>query len=358
MTGARQAVVLAGGKGTRLRPLTNARPKPLLPVLGRPCVEYVIEAMAEAGVEEVFLTCGYRAQDMVDALGSGQRFGVDIIMCLEDTPAGTAGAVKLLEDRLDGTFVVASGDVLADVDVRSLVEQHEKRGAMATMALTTVERPEEFGIVGLDSSGRVERFKEKPPTEEVFSNLINAGIYVLERDVLPEIPSGEMYDFSKQLFPKLLAAGQPLYGSELGGLWKDIGRPLDLLDANIQMAERRGRRIEMDGAECSGRIVADRFTAHGCRIDGPAYIGDGVSIGRGARLSSCAVGAKTVISEGVALTGSFLMDSCSLGAGCQVYGSLLGNDVEIGDGAILTDCVLGDGVRVMSGESLEGRTLE
>ena len=358
MTGARQAVILAGGKGTRLRPLTNACPKPLLPVLGRPCVEYVVEAMAEAGVEEVFLTCGYRAQDMVDALGSGHRFGVDIVMCLEDSPAGTAGAVKLLEDRLEDTFVVASGDVLADVDVRSLVEQHSKRGAKATMALTTVERPEEFGIVGLDDSGRIERFKEKPRTEEVFSNLINAGIYVLEHEVLPEIPSGEMYDFSKQLFPKLLAAGWPLYGSELGGLWKDIGRPRDLLDANIQMAERRGKSIKVDGAEGSGRIVAGNFSAQGCRIDGPAYIGEGVSIGRGAWLSSSAVGNGTSIAEESEVRSSLLLEGCSLGASCRVCDSLLGNGVVIGDGAALTDCVLGDGVRVKSGERLEGRTLE
>jgi mannose-1-phosphate guanylyltransferase len=358
MSRARQAVVLAGGKGTRLRPLTNARPKPLLPVLGRPCVEYVIEAMAEAGVEEVFLTCGYRAEDMVEALGSGDQFGVEIIMCFEDVPAGTAGAVKLLEDRLEDTFIVASGDVLADVDVRSLVDQHVRTGAMATMALTTVERPEEFGIVGLDDAGRIERFKEKPRTEEVFSNLINAGIYVLERDVLPEIPRGEMYDFSKQLFPKLLAAGQPLYGARLGGLWKDIGRPHDLLDANILMAERRGRAIEVAGAECNGRIVATSFSAGGCRIDGPAYIGGAVSIGHGARLSSCAVGSGTDIGDGSEVSGSFLMEGCSLGSHCQIAGSLLGDNVTVGDGAVLRDCVLGDGVRVERGAKLQGQTLE
>jgi len=358
MSVARQAVVLAGGKGTRLRPLTNTRPKPLLPVLGRPCVDYVIESLANAGVEEVFLTCGYRSEDMVEALGSGRQFGVDMIMCFEDRPAGTAGAVKLIEDRLEDRFVVASGDVLADVDVRSLVQQHVGNGAMATMALTTVERPEEFGIVGLDDTGRIERFKEKPRTEEVFSNLINAGIYVLERDVLPEIPQGEMYDFSKQLFPKLLAAGWPLYGARLGGLWKDIGRPRDLLDANIQMADRRGRAIDVEGAECSGRIVASDLTARGCRIDGPAYIGEGASIGRDAILSSSAIGRGTSIGDGSEVTGSFLMDGCSLGARCQIEGSLLGNEVVVGDDTILKDCTLGDGVRIKGGVRLEGQTLE
>lgn len=167
-----------------------------------------------------------------------------------------------------------------------------------------------------------------------------------------------MYDFSKQLFPKLLAAGQPLYGARLGGLWKDIGRPHDLLDANILMAERRGRAIEVAGAECNGRIVATSFSAGGCRIDGPAYIGGAVSIGHGARLSSCAVGSGTDIGDGSEVSGSFLMEGCSLGSHCQIAGSLLGDNVTVGDGAVLRDCVLGDGVRVERGAKLQGQTLE
>jgi len=355
---ARQAVVLAGGKGTRLRPLTNNRPKPLLPVLGRPCVEYVIRSLADAGVEEIFLTCGYRSQDMVDALGSGESLGVELIMCFEDVPAGTAGAVKLLEDRLEDTFVVASGDVLADVDVRALVEGHRRNGAKATMALTTVERTEEFGIVGLDDRGRIVRFKEKPRPEESFSNLINAGIYVLEREVVPEIPAGEMYDFSKQLFPKLLEAGWPLYGAKLDGLWKDIGRPRDLLDANVRMAERRGQSIEVEGARCHGRIVASQFVARGCEIDGPAYIGEGASIGRGARLSACAVGEGTELGEGSVVEDAFLMDGCQVGEGSVVRGSLLGRDCRVGPEVVLIDCVLGDGIAVDGPARMEGRTLD
>ena len=358
MTSAKQAVILAGGKGTRLRPLTNTRPKPLLPVLGRPCVEYVIRALAEAGVEEIFLTCGYRSQDMVDALGDGRQFGVNIIMCFEESPAGTAGAVKLLEDRLEDTFIVASGDVLADVDMRSLVERHRHDGAVATMALTTVDRPEEFGIVGLDEDGRIIRFKEKPRTEEVFSNLINAGIYVLEREVLPEIPMGEMYDFSKQLFPRLLAAGRPLFGALLNGLWKDIGRPRDLLDANIQMAERKGQHIEAEGARCRGNIVADYFSASDSCIDGPVYIGKGAILGRSALLSSCAVGKEVEVDASSIIEDSFIMDRCSIGKGCVVRGSLLGKDCSIDDNVTLLNCILGDGVRVNGPAMVEDQMLE
>lgn len=358
MSGAAQAVILAGGEGTRLRPLTNTRPKPLLPILGKPCVEYVINALTEAGVEQIFLTCGYRSQDMADYLGDGSRFGTKIEMCFEDKPAGTAGAVKLLEDRLDGTFVVASGDVLADVDIRSLVSRHNDNRAVATMALTTVERPEEFGIVGLDDDGRIQRFKEKPRTEEVFSNLINAGIYVLEKEVLAEVPEGEKYDFSKQLFPKLLEKGRPLYGATLTGMWKDIGRPHDLLDANVRMAKLKGRPIHVDGALSVGNIVATRFQARECRIEGPAYIGQDVVLGFESRLTASAIGDHVVVGNECSVDDSFIMDQSVLGDGCIVRGSLLGKGCNIGPGVSVENSVLGDGVRLEGPISVKDQTLE
>lgn len=352
------AVILAGGEGTRLRPLTSTRPKPLLPILGRPCVEYVIRSLVDAEVDRAFLTCGYRSQDMVDHLGDGRQFGLDMRFAFEDHPAGTAGAVKLLEDELSGTVVVVSGDVLADVDIRSLVAMHRRKGALATMALTTVDRPEEFGIVGLDDDGRIVRFKEKPRTEEVFSNLINAGIYVLEKRALRDIPEGEKYDFSKQLFPKLLARSEPLYGMPISGLWKDIGRPRDLLDANLRMAESKGREIDVPGARCTGRIVATDFRAAGCEITGPAYIGKDAAIGSGASLSSCAIGDGVEVGGGTTIDDSFLMDGCTLGDGCVVRGSLLGKGCRIGRGATLTNAVLGDGIVLDASARVEGRTLE
>jgi mannose-1-phosphate guanylyltransferase len=295
---------------------------------------------------------------MVDALGDGRQFGLDLRFAFEDKPAGTAGAVKLLQKELTGTVVVVSGDVLADVDIRSLVAYHRRNKAVATMALTTVERPEEFGIVGLDGEGRIVRFKEKPRTEEVFSNLINAGIYVLESRVLEDIPAGEKYDFSKQLFPKLLERGERLFGSALSGLWKDIGRPRDLLDANLSMAERRGKELHVEGAECSGNIVATSFEAKGCEIRGPAYIGEGAIIGSDSLLTSCAIGDNVGIGSEVILSDSFLMGDCILGDGCTIEGSLLGKGCLIGPGVSLINMVLGDGVRLEGPVSMEGQTLE
>jgi len=355
---AKQAVVLAGGMGTRLRPLTNTRPKPLLPILGRPCVEYVLRALGGAGVGEVYLTCGYRSADMMEALGDGSQYGVRMQYNIEETPAGTAGAVKLLESRLEGTFVVASGDVLADVDIAALVRQHKQRGAVATMALTTVDQPEEFGIVGLDENGRIVRFKEKPRTEEVFSNLINAGIYVLEPEVLSEIPSGKMYDFSRDLFPSLLEKRLPIYGSQLSGLWKDIGRPSDLLEANLKMADRKGGEVCVEGARIQGKIVATSFKADGTVIRGPAYIGENCSLGRSAVLSSCALGDYVQVWRNARVDHSLIMDGCVLGDGCMVRGSVLGEGCRIGPGVAVTDSTLGDGVSLEGPASLHGKTLE
>jgi len=354
----KQAVVLAGGEGTRLRPLTNARPKPLLPVLGRPCVEYVLRSLASAGIEEVFLTCSYRSNDMVAALGEGREFGIDLIYAFEEQPAGTAGAVKLLEERLGPTFVVASGDVLADVDIGTLIEFHRRKGAWATIALTEVESPQEFGIVGLDDDGRIVRFKEKPAVHEVFSNLINAGVYVLEKEAVAHIPFGEKFDFSKNLFPRLLEAGKPLFGTRIGGLWKDIGRSSDLLEANLRMADRRGKEVAVPGATVVGKVSGGGYAAEGAAINGPAHIGEGARLEKGSVVTSSVIGRGSVVGMDAEVIGSLLMDRCSLGIGCSVRESVLGEGCGIGPGVQVVNSVLGDGVRLEGPLSLEGKTLE
>lgn len=338
--GVRQAVVLAGGKGTRLRPLTDNRAKPLLPILGKPCIEYALRSLVEAGIEEIFVACGYRANDLVSSLTELDLGGTKLVFAFEDEPAGTAGAVKLLEARLEGTFVVASGDVLADVNMGDLITYHRSKGAFGTMALTTAERPEEFGIVGLDQNGRIERFKEKPAREEVFSNLINAGIYVLEPDSLNCIPEGEMYDFSKNLFPKLLDMGKPLFGAPIQGMWKDIGRPSALIEANIQMASRRGVYPPIEG------------------IEPPAHVGRETELGKGVRIRNSVIGSSVRTGPSVRVIDSLVMDGCHIGAGCVIRGSVLGTECVVGEGARLINVVLGDGAQISPGTILEKESLE
>lgn len=335
----KQAVILAGGEGTRLRPLTTTRPKPLLPVLGVPCVEYVIRSLADAGIKHIFLACGYRSQDIREALGDGERFGVEIEMAFEKEPMGTAGAVKLLEDRLDGTFVVGSGDTLTDADLGDLIDFHFRAGAEATMGLTEVERPEQFGIVGVSPDGKIERFKEKPRTEEVFSRVINAGTYVLEPEVLRMIPPATKYDFSKNLYMEMLEKGRGLYATPLKGYWKDIGRPSDLYLANMDMASRRPTTQVPSGA----------------RVAGSCHFGQG-STAQGASVRDSVVGRDCLLRG--TIERSLLLDRVAMGEGASLTGCVIGEGCSIGDGAVLRDCVLGDGVKVCSGTTLAGTNLE
>ncbi|NLX46879.1 MAG: NDP-sugar synthase [Euryarchaeota archaeon] len=339
MSRVKQAVVLAGGEGTRLRPLTSTRPKPLLPVLGVPCIEYVIRSLAEAGVEQVFLACGYRSEDIRSALGGGERFGVDIELAFEREPMGTAGAVKLLEGRMDSTFVVGSGDTLTDADLGDLIDFHVRKGAEATMGLTEVELPEQFGIVGVSPDGRIERFKEKPRTEEVFSRVINAGTYVLEPEVLGMIPAGTKYDFSKDLYMDMLEKGRGLFATPLKGYWKDIGRPSDLYLANMEMASRRPLTEVPAGVRALGSCFFGRnVTATSARIV-DSVIGAGCDI------------------EG-AVERCLLLDRVTLGKGASLRDCVIGEGCRVGAGASLKDCVLGDGAEVPPGTVLVGTNVE
>src|SRR5437870_1269078 len=210
-----KAVVLAGGEGTRLKPLTYKRPKPLLPIAGRPCIDYVLRSLASSGFHEIIVATAYLSDTLIKSIGDGLDYNASILYSFEENPAGTAGAVRRVGMFIDDTFLVAMGDILCDVDFKALYEFHKRKGGVVTIALTEVEDPTQFGIVGLDAKGRIQKFKEKPRKEEAFSNLANAGIYVLEPEILEFIPPDQKFDFSKDLFPKLLSKGLPLYGSRI-----------------------------------------------------------------------------------------------------------------------------------------------
>src|SRR5207248_4710075 len=222
-TAAMKAVVMAGGEGTRLRPLTSNQPKPMVPIVGKPCMEHIVELLKRHGFEDVIVTVAFLPQAIRSYFGSGETLGVDIGYSVEESPLGTAGSVKRAAGRLDDTFLVISGDALCDVDLTQLVEAHREKQASVTIGLKSVDNPLEFGIVVTDEDGRVERFLEKPSWGQVFSDTINTGIYVLEPEVLRHIPTDRPYDFSKELFPLLLEMGRPMYGCVLEGYWQDIG---------------------------------------------------------------------------------------------------------------------------------------
>ncbi len=355
-----KAVILAGGKGERLRPLTEKRPKPLVPVGGRMCIEYVINSLSKAGFRKIIVTTGYMSDKLIKEVGDGKRYGASVLYSFEPEPVGTAGAVKKVADFLDDVFVVASGDVLADVDIRALYEFHKKKGAVATMALTEVEDPSEFGVVDLDTNGRVVRFQEKPAPGEAFSNLINAGIYILEKKVLDYIPPDTFFDFSKNVFPLLLEQGEPLYGMKIGGLWRDIGRPGDLLAASLDVVSREGvdygEGKEENGVRISGRaVISDRAKVEkGAVIRGPVFIGDGVEIGAGSVVEKSLLYPGVKVDQEARIERSIVLDGTYVGWKSVVLGSVVGYNCVLEDDVRIENTILGDGTLVKKHSHMTG----
>ncbi len=334
----RQAVIMVGGKGTRLLPLTLTRPKPAMPVLDKPFLKYLIESMADAGIEEVFLACGYKSDVLAHAIGDGSDMGVRIIYSDEDTPLGTGGAIKRLEDRLDPVFLAANGDTLTSVDIAAQIREHFESGAAVTDSLSEVDDPSQAGVVRIDGDGRILEFQDKPKREEACSNLVNSGVYVVDKKVLEYIPKDTFYDFSKDLFPLLIEKGERLQGHMAKGIWVDIGRPHDLIRMNLVMADRLYRGHDWsDSAEDSV-------------LDGTVYLGDGTVV-RSSKVS------ESVISKGCDvrsshLSGTFVMEACRID-GARVENSILGEGCVLKKGCLVVDSVLKDGTVVDENRKIE-----
>jgi len=331
----RQAVVMVGGMGTRLRPLTENKPKPMLSVADKPCIWYLLCSLARAGVEEVILACGYKP-GMMESLGDGSDIGIKIIYEYEDEPLGTAGAIKNVESKLDDVFIAANGDIFADIDVAKEVDEHISSGASITIALTPVENPCEFGIARVDDTGRILEFKEKPKPEEVFSNLINAGIYVVNKSVLDRVPAGEFSDFSKNLVKDLMDSGCRIQSYRLEGVWMDVGRPHDLLEANLVTADTKNSSRDQ---------VSDSV------IDGSFYLGEGA-------VMSGTEAKDTVISKNSELVDSrtdrvLILEGCRI-EGAVIENSILGSGCVVEKGAVIRNSVLADGTVVGKDQKIDG----
>jgi NDP-sugar pyrophosphorylase family protein len=342
-----KAVVLAGGVGERLRPLTEARPKPLITIAGRPCIDYVIRSLVKADFREIVVTTGYMSDHLIKKIGDGINYKAGILYSFEANPAGTAGAVKMVADFLDDTFVVASGDVLADVDMKALYDYHKKKGAMATMALTEVQDPTQFGIVKLGEDDKIVKFKEKPKEDEVFSNLVNAGIYILEPEVLDYVPDREMYDFSKNVFPAMLKDGVPLYGKRLKGVWVDIGRPLDVINASLEIIQREGQETELDNANVTGPVIMGKnvVSEKSVRIIGPAYVGDNVFLGRGA-----------LVDRSCVYNDVFMTDS-KIGWQSEIDQSILSANSNVEEDVKIARSIVGENMTVKAHSRIEDASL-
>lgn len=351
-----RAVILAGGEGTRLRPLTEKLPKPMIPVAGRPCVEYSIMSLVRGGLKDMVITTGYLSDRLIKSIGHGGDIGARILYSFESKPAGTAGAVKMICPFLESPFVVVHGDTLMSIDVKELLEDHKRSGAEVTMAVTEVDDPSEFGVVETDREGFVKRFQEKPKREEALSRLINAGVFVVEKGVMDLVPASEPYDFSKQLFPLLLSQGRRIKAHRITGTWLDIGRPNDLHRANIAVVETYGSETQIDGCTVSGKLIMNGAPRVGndVEIRGPCYIGSNVSFDdRTTIISSCLydevrVGNETRISDGL------ILDNCRIGRNCDIRESILSPGCKIGDNVHMEKSVIGEGVIIKGNSSLIG----
>jgi mannose-1-phosphate guanylyltransferase len=343
-----QAVILAGGEGTRLRPLTSTVPKPVVPLVDRPFIAFMLAWLREHGVDDVVMSCGHLASGVRNVLGDGSAFGIRLRYVEEPKPLGTGGAVKYAESLLDERFLMLNGDVLTDIDLSAQLAQHERTGALATLALVPVEDPSAYGLVRTAADGAVEAFVEKPSPDQIDTNRINAGAYVLQREALDDLVAGEPASIERDVFPELVGRG--LYGYLAEGYWLDIGTPeryltgtFDLLEGTVHspVSARMGDTFAAvdPSVENAGRIIPAALIEGGCRIGPGARIGGRVVLESGVH-----VGADTTIERAVVMQGA------EIGAGCTLRGCIVGGGARIGDGCLVEGLsVLGEGVTLGAG---------
>lgn len=350
-----KAVVMAGGSGSRLRPLTINRPKPMVPLVNKPVIGHILDLLKRHGITEVVITLQYMAEDIQDYLGDGQSLGMHIEYSIEETPLGTAGSVKQAQKFLDDTFLVISGDAVTDINLTALAEYHKAKKALATITLYQVSNPLEYGVVIIDEQGRIRQFLEKPSWGEVISDTVNTGIYALEPEVLDYFEPGISFDFSKDLFPILLSRDDPMYGYVAKGYWCDVGNLFeymratqDVLEGRVQVAEL-GKRLRggiwcEEGAEIapSAQIYGPVFLGRevkikeGVIIHGPTAIGDYTVVDNNAHLDRSIVWRNCYIGEGVELRGAIVGQQCSLKRKVVVFeGGVIGDSSIIGEGAVI-----------------------
>jgi mannose-1-phosphate guanylyltransferase / phosphomannomutase len=340
-----KAVIMAGGEGTRLRPLTSNAPKPMLPLVNRPMMEHVIRLLGQHGIDEIVVTVAFLANSIRNYFGDGSEFGVNIAYATEEVPLGTAGSVRNAKEHLDERFLVISGDVLTDIDLGAIIRYHEDHKAMATIGLAHVENPLEFGIVITQDDGSIERFLEKPTWGQVFSDTINTGIFVLEPEIFDFIEPDRPVDFSGEVFPRLLSEGLPLFGAVTDGYWEDVGTLEAYVSAHKDILDGKVR-VDVPGFEMTpGVWIGEGADIHpDAHISGPAVVGENCRLEAGARLGEYSVlGANVRMRSDASLERSVIHDNAYLGESVRLRGTVVGRSCDIRNGVRTEEgVVLGD----------------
>jgi NDP-sugar pyrophosphorylase family protein len=333
-----QALILAGGKGTRLRPLTVYTPKPIVPICNRPFLLYQIDTLRRAGVTDITLSLSYQPEKIEQQLGDGSNFGVKLKYTVEPQPMGTAGAYKFAEDLIREPTVVFNGDILTDLDLKTVIRQHKERKAVATIVLTPVEDPSAYGVVETEDDGRVRRFLEKPKPDESTCKNINAGTYVLEPQVLDLIPRGENHSFEYGLFPRLLEDGEAFFAHlPQRTYWMDIGTPSRYLQAHHDLLANRVSRIHIKDRR--GKFDAATHST----IDELSIIADECTIKPGVEIVNSILGRGCYIEERARIENSVIWSHTRVGTAARVQdaivgrGSHIGRSTLVGPGAVLGD---------------------
>ena len=342
-----KAVILAGGEATRLRPLTCNTAKIMVPILNRPLLEHLINYLKKHSVVDIIIALGKQVEQIQSYFGDGDRFGVEMAYSVEDFPLGTAGAVKNAERFLNEPFVVFNGDISTDINLTAMMDLHRQKKAIASIALTPVEDPTIYGVVETDAGNKVKRFVEKPSRDEVTTNMINAGIYILEPSILNCITPSIFSMFERDVFPLLLEKGKAIYSYPSESYWIDIGTPEKYLRLNHDLLQRYigNIKVKFEGGS----------TVHpSAQIEGPAIIGEGCFIGKNSMImGSVALGSGCQIEEGATLERVVLWQNCKVGKRAKLRNCVLASNCRIGEESeVLDGCVLGDKVKIGRGNKL------
>jgi len=352
-----KGVILAGGKGTRMRPLTYLNPKPMLPLMNRPFMEYFLVRLKSFGINEIILSTGYLPDMFNEYFGNGGKFGLKLIYVTEEEPLGTCGAVKNVEKYLgNDTFLVFNGDIITTLNLKNMIAFHKAKKADITISLTPVEDPTAYGLVPISKDGRVKEFLEKPSFEEINTNLINAGTYIIEHHILGHVPPGENYSFERGLFPKVLKLGYKIFGFVSDAYWLDVGTPEKYMTAHMDILDRKipynfpYKKVYPSIFIGEGTIYSkENLTT------GPIVIGDNTKIRKDVKILPLSIiGNQCEIDSGTSISESIVFDGCIIGRNCIIRNSIIAKNVKIGDNVKIEDnTIIGDNSTVESGNILK-----